>query len=711
MSDTSPAPRAPTKARAPVTSGDIARRSPSVQAALARSLFVIPSINGGSLLRRMLPTLRLPPQTVVILDQGSLDDTEAVCRAAGVRLVQLGRPHTYTEASNIGAQMAREAGCAYLFISNNDIAFTTDVGAELLAAMMEDPRLGIAAPSQVIVDEKLGRRLLAYRAEWHLDTMLFTHDVRALSDDVERLEADLCELTCAAIRMTAIDEIGFLDDDYGFYYEDADFCFRLRQAGYSCAYLPRSQIEHYTSSTFSAGMSDRKRAFMAKNMDLFARKHLGYAVGRLVAGSRGGMPSEGGAERYLPRYLQRFGLLDPGRPSLVVDAPGTRPLDYLLTDTMAICRAAPRLLSAYRGLLATSEWGRGRLTDAGLEDVGLAPLGVETDLFHPWVTVARPFAETTFLWHGRGDSSVGFPAVLEAWALFRADRPDSRLLAIGTNILDAVRHAPASLREWHGSVIADYPSDGVTLRELATPMPDEDWAKLYRSVDVVLWIDPLREATLATAMACGTLVIAPAGGPAGHLASAGALQLDGDSTLSLWRPDVSSLVLRLHEAYTLGDDGRYALARNALPLIRSRFTWRNTCAGLHEALTTWQQPRDVVSALRRRREAEAVEGLYDAREASIAEEPLELFSAAACTVRTTGEPELEVGPTPCAPSSGRGVGRQIARARTAFEALIAVQRTRGGRAALMLIRHTLNHRTKFLVRSLVIKMLSKRDVT
>ena len=76
-----------------------------IEEALRRSLLVIPSINGGRLLNKMLPTLRISGELVVVLDQGSADSTEEVCRKAGVGLVQLGRPHTYTEACNIGAEL------------------------------------------------------------------------------------------------------------------------------------------------------------------------------------------------------------------------------------------------------------------------------------------------------------------------------------------------------------------------------------------------------------------------------------------------------------------------------------------------------------------------------------------------------------------------------------------------------------------------------
>lgn len=101
-----------------------------IEEALRNSLIVIPSINGGHLLERMLPTLNVPANIIVVIDQGSTDNTEEVCRQAGVEIVQLGHAHTYTQACNIGAQIARQRRAEYLFVANNDIRFMTDVARE-----------------------------------------------------------------------------------------------------------------------------------------------------------------------------------------------------------------------------------------------------------------------------------------------------------------------------------------------------------------------------------------------------------------------------------------------------------------------------------------------------------------------------------------------------------------------------------------------------
>jgi GT2 family glycosyltransferase len=165
----------------------------SIEEALQQSLIVIPSINGGPLLDRMLPTLRVPGRMVVVLDQGSTDNTAEVCGRHGVEIVQLGEPKTYTEACNLGIELAKARGCEFIFFSNNDIVFTTDVARELLGELIEDENLGIVAPSQVLVSSANGTQRVSYRSFWDLQRLKFAHDYTAPPLPTKRLESDFCE--------------------------------------------------------------------------------------------------------------------------------------------------------------------------------------------------------------------------------------------------------------------------------------------------------------------------------------------------------------------------------------------------------------------------------------------------------------------------------------------------------------------------------------
>ena len=49
----------------------------------------------------------------------------------------------------------------------------------------------------------------------------------------------------AIIRREAIDDIGYLDEDYFYAFEDTDFCYRLWQTGWKVYYCPDAKIIHF----------------------------------------------------------------------------------------------------------------------------------------------------------------------------------------------------------------------------------------------------------------------------------------------------------------------------------------------------------------------------------------------------------------------------------------------------------------------------------
>jgi GT2 family glycosyltransferase len=63
---------------------------------------------------------------------------------------------------------------------------------------------------------------------------------------------------CMLIRREVFESIGLMDEKYFLDYEDVDFCFRARQVGYSCWYVPQSKIIHI-------GGQSKKKADYAQN--------------------------------------------------------------------------------------------------------------------------------------------------------------------------------------------------------------------------------------------------------------------------------------------------------------------------------------------------------------------------------------------------------------------------------------------------------------
>lgn len=551
-------------------------------------LLAIPSINGGKLLAVMLPTLRFPAANVVVLDQGSTDNTAAICAQYGVVLHQLGRPHTYTQACNIGADLARRQGCKYVCVSNNDIAFRTDVLRDLHAAMERDPRLGIVAPAQIVYDRAYDVPVAAYRVFWDLSKVHFQHDTDGAGPDALRLEADFCELTCALIRMSAIEDIGFLDDTYGFYHEDADFGFRLRKAGFACAYLPQSQIDHFISSTISNEKALQKADYLLRNKRVFVQKHLGFGInhGPAQLSLHGGWAA---FQRSLRPVLENYALLEPSNPTLWTMGGEPDRFSYAYASAEDP-RLSARQITQFKRAMAvftTSPALQDALVGSGIRRSFHVPLGIDPDVFHPWGRAQT--GQTTYLAHVHGQQRRLLAQVLRAWDQVRGGRA-VRLILYGPGLTAAMAATPSRCFRAGSADILQFDALGIEVHDLVEPALPEELATLLRSADFIITSDHNDDDALAVlqAAACGVPALVVRSRPAGLFSVAGAVVLNRLPVTQPEQDDVAGLAAGLAATFALTTAERAELSQAAVIAVRGHFTLRDTAMALHRALSHLQ---------------------------------------------------------------------------------------------------------------------------
>ena len=87
------------------------------------------------------------------------------------------------------------------------------------------------------------------------------------------------------VRRIAAEKVGWWDEDFFWYGEDLDFCYRLKEGGWKIYFVPEYEILHYkgasgglkkASKHLSTATSDtRKRAHNARHeaMRIFYDKH------------------------------------------------------------------------------------------------------------------------------------------------------------------------------------------------------------------------------------------------------------------------------------------------------------------------------------------------------------------------------------------------------------------------------------------------------
>lgn len=194
---------------------------------------------------------------VIVVDNASQDGTQEMLEAEfpQVRLVKNDHNTGYTAPMN---QALRLGGGRYLVQLNPDTKVLPGAFDVLTAYMDSHPRVGICTPKVLNRDGTLQRQCRRSAARpWDVLTYFsglaarYPHDRRfggylqtfLPEDEINPVEA--VSGSCMFIRREVTAQIGYLDEVYFAYQEDADFCFRARKAGWEVMYNPQAQIIHY----------------------------------------------------------------------------------------------------------------------------------------------------------------------------------------------------------------------------------------------------------------------------------------------------------------------------------------------------------------------------------------------------------------------------------------------------------------------------------
>jgi GT2 family glycosyltransferase len=128
-----------------------------------------------------------------------------------------------------------------------------------------------------------------------------------------RRSVDYCSGAFLLVQRKTYIELGGFDLNYApAYYEDTDFCLRLRQRGLDVIYEPTVQILHYESA--SAENYEQVTTLQRKNRAIFVAKHTQYLATRYPADVRNVLPARSADKRLRMLYIDdwiphlRYGL-------------------------------------------------------------------------------------------------------------------------------------------------------------------------------------------------------------------------------------------------------------------------------------------------------------------------------------------------------------------------------------------------------------------
>lgn len=201
---------------------------------------------------------------IIVIDNDSRDgSSERLSKSyPQVKLIANTRNLGYARACNQGM---KEAKGEFILLLNPDTVLQAGSLAAMLGFMTKNSEVGALGPQLLNLDGTIQpscRRFPTYRTLlWELtglSRLLPTHPVfgswRMGDFDFQKSrEVDQPMASALLVRKEVKESVGLMDERFAMFFNDVDFCYRIKQAGFKIVYYTESKVFHHL------GGSTRKR--------------------------------------------------------------------------------------------------------------------------------------------------------------------------------------------------------------------------------------------------------------------------------------------------------------------------------------------------------------------------------------------------------------------------------------------------------------------
>ncbi len=234
---------------------------------------------------------------VVVVDNDSGDgSTERLSSAIECEgwsgwadVMPLGRNGGFAYGNNAGirAALASADHIDYVMLLNPDTVVRDGALKALVEFMEGHPHAGIAG--SLLENADGGVECSAHRIHSPLSELEAGTRLGLLSRVLRRYvvsgcpgpETHQCDWVSGAsliVRRAVIEQVGLMDEGYFLYFEEVDFCWRVKQAGWEVWYVPQSRVMHLEGASTGIRVKAKRRAkYWYDSRRRFFVKHYGVS--------------------------------------------------------------------------------------------------------------------------------------------------------------------------------------------------------------------------------------------------------------------------------------------------------------------------------------------------------------------------------------------------------------------------------------------------
>jgi len=216
--------------------------------------FVIVNWNTAELLYNCLnsikETVRKYEYEIILVDNGSTDNSISVAEKnfPEVKIIKNEKNIGFSRAVNKGIFLSVGK---YVCLLNTDTVLLSCAIDNLIIYLNQNEKTGVAG-GQLLYED--GRKQNSFDNFPTLITELFNKSLLRflfpkkfpgkLKNHDSPLNVESIIGACMLIKRECIEKAGLLDEDYFFFLEETDWCYRISKAGYDIAFVPSARIIH-----------------------------------------------------------------------------------------------------------------------------------------------------------------------------------------------------------------------------------------------------------------------------------------------------------------------------------------------------------------------------------------------------------------------------------------------------------------------------------
>lgn len=169
------------------------------------------------------------PYQLYIVDNGSYDEAKQYLKTVNAIVITHAQNEGFSRACNKALKMST---AQYKILLNNDTEIPAGWVESMIDVFAKDNKIGIVGPLSTAITQSQ-----------------YSENYKDVGSDY--IEVPMVAFFCAVIKRDVINQIGYLDERFGFgKCEDDDYCIRVKHGGWKIVLDPKTIVLHHHNQTF-----------------------------------------------------------------------------------------------------------------------------------------------------------------------------------------------------------------------------------------------------------------------------------------------------------------------------------------------------------------------------------------------------------------------------------------------------------------------------